>query len=65
LQYHGALQLQQAGRRATCPYLIVDMERQPDLGNVVNLPDWAFKASVLRPSDRNENLLLFKRVSQP
>ena len=65
LQYHGKLQLQQAGARATCPYLIVDKKMQANLGRVVSLPDWAFTASVHRPSDRNDNLLLFKRVSQP
>lgn len=65
LQYHGKLQLQQAGAQASCPYLIVDNKVQANLGSAVNLPDWAFTASVNRPSDRNENLLLFKRVSQP
>ena len=65
LQYHGKLQLQQAGRKAICPYLIVDMKAQSGLGGVVNLPDWAFKARVRRPSDRSESLLIFKRASQP
>ena len=62
LRYHGKLQLQQAERRATCPYLIVDMKAQ---SGVVNRPDWTFKARVYRPSDRSESLLIFKRASQP
>ncbi len=62
LQYHGKLQLRQAGRQANCPYLIVDVEAQSTLGAVVNLPDWAFQATVRRPTDRNENVLVFKRV---
>ncbi|MBC7547309.1 MAG: hypothetical protein H7224_01500 [Polaromonas sp.] len=65
LQYHGNLDLRQAGQLAICPYLIVDAKAQSQLSSIVNLPDWAFKASVHRPRDRNENLLLFKRVSQP
>jgi 4-amino-4-deoxy-L-arabinose transferase-like glycosyltransferase len=65
LQYHGKLRLQQAGARAACPYLIVDKKVEGDLARVVNLPDWAFTATVHRPSQRNENLLLFKRVTQP
>ena len=64
-QYHGELKLQQAGGTSVCPYLIVDTKVQSQLSGVVNLPDWAFKARVHRPSGRDENLLLFKRVSQP
>ena len=64
-QYHGELKLQQAGGTSVCPYLIVETKVQSQLSGVVNLPDWAFKARVHRPSGRDENLLLFKRVSQP
>lgn len=63
LQYHGGLELRQAGTQASCPYLIVDVEAQPTLSRVVNLPDWAFQATVRRPTDKTENVLLFKRVS--
>ena len=63
LQYHGRLELRQAQTRAVCPYLIVDANAQTNLANTVNLPDWAFQAKVSRPTDKNENVLLFKRVS--
>jgi len=63
LQYHGQLELRQATAQATCPYLIVDIKDQSSLSNIVNLPDWAFQATVRRPTDKNENILLFKRVS--
>ena len=62
LQYHGNLELQQTTPASKCPYLIVDSKAQASLSQAVNLPDWAFKATVHRPSDKNENLLLFKRV---
>ncbi len=65
LQYHGNLKLQQASIEGICPYLIADMKAQGSLGRVVNLPDWAFMARIHRPSDRSENLLLYKRVGQP
>jgi hypothetical protein len=55
--------LRQAGAQASCPYLIVDVEAQPTLSSVVNLPDWAFQATVRRPTDKTENVLLYKRVS--
>ena len=63
LQYHGQLELRQAGAEASCPYLIVDIEAQSTLSNTVNLPDWAFQATVRRPTDKTENVLLYKRVS--
>ena len=63
LQYHGRLTLQQASATAVCPYLIVDASAQSTLGNRVNLPDWAFMATLRRPADKNETLLVFKRVS--
>ncbi len=64
LQYHGRLALRQAQPRAVCAYLVVDANAQDRLGQAVNLPDWAFQAKVSRPTDKNENVLLFKRVSQ-
>jgi hypothetical protein len=63
LQYHGQLELRQAGAQASCPYLVVDIEAQPTLSSTVNLPDWAFQATVRRPTDKTENVLLYKRVS--
>ncbi len=62
-QYHGQLELRQAAGRAMCPYLIVDADAQSSLSSRVNLPDWAFLATVRRPTDKNENILLFKRVN--
>lgn len=63
LQYHGQLELRQATAQAACPYLIVDVDAQSTLSRLVNMPDWAFLATVRRPTDRNENVLVFKRVS--
>jgi len=63
LQYHGQLELRQATPLATCPYLVVDVTAQARLGNAVNLPEWAFLATVRKPTDKTENMLVFKRVS--
>ena len=63
LQYHGRLELRQAGTQAACPYLIVDANTQATLSGTVQLPDWAFQATIRRPTDKNDTLLLFKRVS--
>ena len=62
-QYHGKLDLRPATAQALCPYLIVAARAESTLARTVNLPDWAFQATVSRPSDRNETVLLYKRVS--
>ena len=63
LQYHGKLKLIQAAPDARCDFLIVDADSHSKLSNVVNLPDWAFFATLSRAADRNENVLLYKRVA--
>ena len=62
-QYHGQLELRQATGQAMCPYLMVDADAQSSLGGAVHLSDWAFLTMVRRPTDKNENIMLFKRVS--
>jgi 4-amino-4-deoxy-L-arabinose transferase-like glycosyltransferase len=62
-QYHGQLTLRQTTPDAGCEFLIVDADSQSTLSTAVNLPDWAFWATLRRPADKNENVLLFKRVT--
>ncbi len=63
LQYHGKLELRQVGAKAACPYLVVDADAQDTLSNTVDMPEWAFLATLRRPTDKNENVVLYKRVS--
>ncbi len=63
LQYHGKLELRQAGAKAACPYLVVDADAQDTLSNTVDMPEWAFLATLRRPTDKNDTVLLFKRVA--
>jgi 4-amino-4-deoxy-L-arabinose transferase-like glycosyltransferase len=62
-QYHGQLELRQTSPDASCPYLIVDSAAQSRLSQSVNLPDWAFQATVRRPTDKNDNVSIYKRVN--
>jgi 4-amino-4-deoxy-L-arabinose transferase-like glycosyltransferase len=63
LQYHGGLTLRQTTLQAQCPYLVVDAAAQARLSDVVSLPDWAFQATVRRPTDKNQVLQVYKRVT--
>ena len=64
LQYHGQLVLRQATSQASCPFLVVDVAAQSTLASAVNLPDWAFQATVRKPTDKTENMLVYQRVSR-
>ena len=63
LRYHGQLTLRQVAADTGCDFLIVDADSQSTVGNAVNLPDWALWATLRRPSDKNDDLLLFKRIA--
>ena len=42
---------------------MVDADAQASLPNSVQMPQWALLATLHRPTDRNETVLLFKRVN--
>jgi hypothetical protein len=65
LKYHGGLELRQSSRDETCPFLIVDSDVQASMSQAIHLPDWALMATLSRPTDKTENILLFKRVGIP
>ncbi len=66
LQYHGGLQLvrseAEAAQKAACQALVTTPKGQATLADRVDLPQWAFKASVWRIDDRRERLLVYRRV---
>ena len=62
-QYHGHMELRRAAAKAVCPYLVVDADAQGTLSEAVDMPEWAYLATLRRPTDKNENVALYKRVS--
>lgn len=72
LRYHAGLQLQPAGGSASCPFLAVGIgasaalaaPQEQALPGSVSPLDWTRVATVRRPTDRSENLLIFKRNTQ-
>ena len=69
-KYHGGLQVLPATAgpeiteqtKTTCPWLIVDADSEVALGVNVDLRPWKFVTKVRRPSDDNEDILLYRRV---
>jgi 4-amino-4-deoxy-L-arabinose transferase-like glycosyltransferase len=64
LQYHGDLSLRRtsSGAASDCRVLVVTPSSQPTLDRRVELPQWAFKATVSRLTDNKERLLVYQRV---
>jgi 4-amino-4-deoxy-L-arabinose transferase-like glycosyltransferase len=60
--YHGSMQLQPLQSTATCPWLIVDADAEQSLSSI-NMSDWRFVTKMRRPSDDNEDVLLYRRAN--
>lgn len=63
-EFHGQLQLQPASASARCPWLLVDTNARSTLGKSVNLRQWALHATVPRPADKEDDMLIFQRVEK-
>jgi 4-amino-4-deoxy-L-arabinose transferase-like glycosyltransferase len=62
LRFHGRLQLESATSTANCPWLVVDGKASASLANVIDTRRWTLQATVRRPADKDEYILLFRRV---
>jgi hypothetical protein len=61
LQYHGGLQVHPASNPPRCPWLVTDAGRAGS--EMAPLSEhWELVASVNRPADKNDNLLLYRRA---
>ncbi|MFZ4481852.1 MAG: hypothetical protein ACOYNZ_18375, partial [Rhodoferax sp.] len=61
LRFHGQLELKPAGSKSHCPWLIVNRDAFGTLPTSVNLAHWSLHSIMRHPSDRDENLFIYKR----
>jgi hypothetical protein len=64
--YHGGFDVKRVettppAQQRTCPWLLVDNDLRPELGQVVRLGDWTRVRTIRRPSDNNEDVTLYHR----
>ena len=64
-QYHARLNLKPAGHSPACPWLLVDNDAADTLAASVDLTQWTLHSTVSRPSDRDEDVLLYQRAKEP
>ncbi|MFN4120484.1 hypothetical protein [Acidovorax sp.] len=62
LQYHGGLALERAGLQDECDWLLADIASWPASERKVNVALWQLQATLPRPTDKNDQLLVFRRT---
>lgn len=62
LTHHARLRLTPAQRDARCGWLIVDNDAQVRLPRDVDMQQWVLAAVLRRPSDRGDDVLLYRRL---
>ncbi len=61
LRYHADLELRPANLPHPCPWLIASQELQPSLAMLLDPAQWTLVTVVRRPTDANDNLLLYRK----
>ena len=62
-QFHGHLLLKPASANASCPWMIVSRDAVKTLSQTVDIAGWALHNRTRHPSDRDEDVLIYKRVT--
>ena len=62
LLYHGPLSLQPAGLQDACQWLVADVASWPASERMVNAARWELLATIARPTDKSDQLLLLHRI---
>ncbi|WP_326532736.1 hypothetical protein [Pseudorhodoferax sp.] len=61
-RFHGGMDLRTASAAASdCPWLLVHSDALPTMRDTVGSQPWTLVASVRRPADKDEDMLLFRR----
>ncbi len=61
-RYHGGMELRPAVGRPTCPWLLVAGPLQAVMPLALDTRDWQQVAGIRRPSDANENVLIYRKA---
>jgi 4-amino-4-deoxy-L-arabinose transferase-like glycosyltransferase len=64
-QFHGDLQLSAAGKTARCAWLLVDRDAVKTLASAVDMNQWTPQYIGYRPTDRDDDVVLYRRTSLP
>jgi hypothetical protein len=62
--YHGGMDIHPALETESCPWLLVAAPLQPAAHVALDMAHWQLVANVRRPSDSDENVLLYRRTAR-
>lgn len=62
-QYHGGFTLKPATTEPQCPWLLVNPDPRTGAQSRISASQWRLQATVRRPSDKADDVLLFRRAS--
>ena len=61
LRFHGGLDLRSGTLPSPCPWLLASQDIQASLGMVLQPRQWSLVATIRRPTDAKDNLLLYRK----
>ena len=61
-QYHGGFKILSNPAQARCEWLLVQPEPRAELPGKVNGQQWQLVATIRRPSDKADDVILFRRL---
>ena len=61
-QYHGGFKILSNPHQARCPWLLVNPDPRLGLPERVNKSQWQLQATIRRPSDKGDDVVLFRRT---
>jgi len=65
VRFHGSWDTVPARSLASCPWLLVDVDATASLPATVTMAHWRLVKEVHRPTTKDENLLVYRRVGGP
>ena len=65
VRFHGGWTPVPARSLTSCPWLLVDTDAMASLQATVNLSQWRLVGEARRPTNREDNLLVYRRVATP
>jgi hypothetical protein len=61
--YHGSMDLKHVTHEGACPWLLVAAPMLPTAKVALDMNAWQLVANVRRPSDSDENVLLYRKAA--
>jgi 4-amino-4-deoxy-L-arabinose transferase-like glycosyltransferase len=62
--YHGAMDVRHATHEGACPWLLLAAPMQPTAQVALDMKSWQLVANVRRPSDSDENVLVYRKAAK-